>query len=117
MIIVQLKLYTAFITGVNVLSKGHALYACLYLACIILFPITISTAPDTGMVASICPQLRGQDQCCTDSMFSNANRMLKGQTIYSSIEQQSQTTIGPFRNLAKGLMKCKVLVRICFQIV
>ena len=68
------------------------------------------TAPNTGMVTAICPQLRNQNQCCTDSVFSDGAKMLKGKTIFAGIEQQSQSRIVPFRALSKSIMQCKLFV-------
>ena len=59
------------------------------------------------MVAAICPQLRGQDQCCSDDYFNNARKKLKDQDLKYGFGMQAQPKVSNFSSLANGIISCK----------
>ena len=53
------------------------------------------------MVEAVCPQLRGQDQCCSDDYFNNARKKLKDQDLKYGFGMQAQPKVSDFSLLAK----------------
>ena len=58
-------------------------------------------------VSDVCPQLRGQAQCCSADYFRNAENRLRGQTLLSGFSKQGQSRLDLFNGVAEGIVECK----------
>ena len=58
-------------------------------------------------VGDVCPQLRGQEQCCSADYFQNARNQLREQTLLNGFDKQSKSRLDLFRSVAEGIVDCK----------
>eukprot|EP00731_Ephydatia_muelleri_P021432 Em0014g23a len=55
-------------------------------------------------VSDVCPQLRGQAQCCSADYFSSAENRLRGQTLLTGFSKQGQSRLDLFNSVARGIV-------------
>ncbi|KAL5474910.1 hypothetical protein EMCRGX_G026937 [Ephydatia muelleri] len=66
-------------------------------------PWSWATPGRSGMVAAVCPQLKGKYQCCSDDYFNNARLKLKNQDLRNGFTMQAQPRVTGFRSLANSI--------------